>query len=185
MVLYHRNWQVFMGMFDTVYAELDCPFCGKQFRYTPMTWDDALQEIAETKRWKLKVWEKEHQEGKSKFGFLAMWAEQAGFSDIEAWIAQLDAPEHVEAHRTRRYLGLAEMQTKAFESVIAEFYVGDELPAYFGHYFIPTSFQCSGCSTPIQTVWVTAWLEIEARKLKSVLTVSPESGEPEREIHPR
>jgi hypothetical protein len=27
-----------MGMFDTVYAELDCPFCGRQYRYSPMSW---------------------------------------------------------------------------------------------------------------------------------------------------
>ncbi len=172
-------------MFDTIYAELDCPFCGKQFRYAPTTWDEAKAKIEDKKQWHLQTREKALRGENIRFQSLELWANQAGFTDIDAWIAQLDAPEHIEAYRTRRYLGLAEMQTKAFESVMAKYYIGDEIPAYFGHYFIPTSFQCSGCSSPDQIVWVTAWLEIESRRLKSVLTISPESGEPEREVRSR
>ncbi len=56
-----------------------------------------------------------------------MWANQDGFTDVDAWIAQLDAPEHIEAYGTRKYLGLASMQAKAFESVMAEYFIGDEL----------------------------------------------------------
>jgi len=174
-----------MGMFDTIYAELDCPFCGNSFRYSPLTWDEAKAEIERKKQSHLQIREKALRKENVHFQFLEMWAEQDGFSDVDAWIEQLDSPEHIEAHRTHKYLGLASMQTKAFESVMAEYYVGDEMPAYFGHYFVPTSFQCSGCSTPGQIVWVTTWLEIEARRLKSVLTFCPESGEPEREVHSR
>jgi hypothetical protein len=174
-----------MGMFDTIYAELDCPFCGKQFRYTPMTWEEAKKEVVAAKHWKLEQREKEQSGENLRSKFLEMWAKQAGFSDVDVWLAQLDAPESIEAYRTRKYLGLASMQTKAFESVMAQYYVGDELPAYFGHYFIQTSFQCSGCSTPEQTVWVITWLEIDNRKLKAVLTFNPESGKPERESYPR
>ena len=39
-----------MGMFDTVYAALDCPFCGREYRYTPLSYEQAEQEIKKTKQ---------------------------------------------------------------------------------------------------------------------------------------
>ncbi len=37
-------------MFDTIYAELDCPFCGKQFRSIPMSWGEAKAKIENNKQ---------------------------------------------------------------------------------------------------------------------------------------
>ena len=39
-----------MGMFDTVYAALDCAFCGRKYRYTPLSYEQAEREIRKTKR---------------------------------------------------------------------------------------------------------------------------------------
>ena len=91
-------------------------------------------------------------------------------------------PDKIEAHRTERSLGLAEIQTKEFECVLEQFYVGDEVPKYSGHYFIPEEFKCDGCSRADESVYVKVWLEVEDRKLKAVLTCDPETGEPAREI---
>ena len=74
------------------------------------------------------------------------WARQDGFDDVDAWIAQLDVPVNIEEHSTRPHLGLAEIQIKAFERVLSDYYVGDEVPAYLGNYFIPESFEYRGCS---------------------------------------
>lgn len=77
---------------------------------------------------------------------------------------------------------MAEIQTKEFECVLETFYVGDEVPKYSGHYFIPEEFECDGCSTADEHVYVKVWLEIEERKLKAVLTYDSETGKPSREI---
>jgi hypothetical protein len=179
-----------MGMFDTVYAELDCPFCGKQYRYAPMTWEDAEREVKQHKQWQVESRARFLRGEKDIFSLQEFWAERDGFDDVDAWIEQLDTPDKIEAHRTRRRLGLAEIQTKEFESVLEEFYVGDEVPQYSGHYFIPEDFtctcasagKCAGCSTDDESVYVKVWLEIEERKLKAVLTRDPQTGEPAREI---
>lgn len=42
-----------MGMFDIIYTELDCPFCGKQYRYSPLTSQQATQELRERKQWQI------------------------------------------------------------------------------------------------------------------------------------
>ena len=97
----------------------------------------------------------------------------------------MDTPDNIEAHRTERSLGLAEIPTKEFECVLETFYVGDEVPKYSGYYFIPESFECDGCSTTNERVYVNVWLDIEERKLKSVLTHDPETGKPSREIFER
>ncbi|MDP3185973.1 MAG: hypothetical protein Q8M58_11930 [Anaerolineales bacterium] len=169
-------------MFDTVYAELDCPFCGRQYRYTPMTWEDAESKMKQHKQWEVESRQRHLRGEKVLFSMQEYWAERDGFDDVDAWIAQLDTPDKIEAHRTRRQLGLAEIQTKEFDCVLAEFYVGDEVPKYFGHYFIPEDFKCAGCSTVDESVYVKVWLEIEERKLKAVLTHDPQTGEPAQEI---
>lgn len=168
-----------MGMYDTVYAELDCPFCGRQYRYTPMAWKDAELEIKRHKCWVLESFQKHLRGEEHPFSLHAIWAKQDGFDDVDAWIDQLDAPENIEAHRTRRHLGMAEIQTKEFECSLAAFYVGDEVPKYSGHYFIPEDYACTGCSTEDEMVYVKAWLEIEERRLKAVLVRDPDTGEPE------
>ena len=38
-----------MGMFDTIYAELICPFCGRKYLHTPLSWEQAKQECEEYK----------------------------------------------------------------------------------------------------------------------------------------
>jgi MoaA/NifB/PqqE/SkfB family radical SAM enzyme len=39
-----------MGMYDIIYAELDCPFCGRQYRNAPLTQEQAEKEIWEYKQ---------------------------------------------------------------------------------------------------------------------------------------
>jgi hypothetical protein len=169
-----------MGMFDTVYTELECPFCSRPYRYTPMAWEEAECEVKKHKQWALETRQKHLRGEEYPFSLQASWAKQDGFDDVDAWIAQLDAPEHIEAYRTRRHLGLAEIQTKEFESVLEAFYIGDEVPKYSGHYFIPEDFICAGCSTKDEIVFVDVWLEIDERRLKAVLVRDPETGEPGR-----
>ena len=171
-----------MGMFDTVYAALNCPFCGKEYCYTPLSLEQAEREIKKTKQDQIEARQKFLQGEKQSLQLQEIWARQDGYDDIDAWIDQLDAPEHIEAYRTRPSLGLAEIQTKEFESVLEEFYIDDEVPKYFGHYFIPASFHCEGCSTPENSVYVCVWIEIKARKIKAVLTQDPETNEPTRQV---
>ena len=171
-----------MGMFDTVYAALDCPFCGRKYRYKPLSYEQAEQEIKKTKQDQIESRQKFMQGKKQSLQLQEVWARQDGFDDIDTWIDQLDAPDHIEAYRTRPTLGLAEIQTKEFENTMAEYYIGDKVPKYFGHYFIPASFHCEGCSTSEESVYVRVWLEIKDRKLKTVHTRDPESEESAREI---
>ncbi|MDI6768065.1 MAG: hypothetical protein QMD04_00135 [Anaerolineales bacterium] len=183
-------------MFDTVYAELDCPFCGRQYRYSPMTWEDSEREVKQHKQWQVESRQRHLRGEKVLFSMQEHWAERDGFEDVDAWIAQLDTPDKIEAYRTRRHLGLAEIQTKEFDCVLTEFYIGDEVPQYSGHYFIPEDFKCAGCSAADrvgaalssskgaahESVYVKVWLEIEDRSLKAVLVRDPQTGEPAQEI---
>ena len=171
-----------MGMFDTIYAELDCPFCGKQYRHSPLSLEEAQKEIAENKENQIKR-RKDFLAGDTKFYFQDFWARQAGFDDVDAYIEQLDTPERIEAYRTNKKLGLATIQTKEFENSMDSFFVGDEVPKYSGHYFIPEDFECEACSSEAESVYVKVWLEIEDRKLKAVYTRNPETNEPERTIY--
>jgi uncharacterized Zn-finger protein len=171
-----------MGMYDTVYAELDCPFCGKQYRYTPLTQAEAMKEIQEHKQEQIEARLRHLNNKKEVLYMQDYWAKLDGFDEVDAWIEQLDTSENIEEYRTRPYLGLAEIQTKEFENLLEKFYVGDEVPKYFGHYFIAADFQCDGCSTSGNRVFVKVWLEIENRKLKAVLTYDPETDQPAREV---
>ena len=155
-----------MGMYDTVYVELDCPFWGRQYRYSPMSWADAEREVKGHKQWRIESGQRLLR-GEKTLYLQDFWAKRDGFDDIDAWIAQLDTPDKIEAHRTQRSLGLAQIQTKEFENLLEEFYVGDEVPKYSGHYFIPEDFKCEQCSTADENVYVKVWLEIEGRKLKA------------------
>lgn len=101
--------------------------------------------------------------------------------DILAWIEQLDSPENIERWRTRKELGLADIQTKAFESILETYFVGDEVPAHWGHYFIVEGFPCQSCREKNEREYVKVWIEIEDRRIKVVLTHNPETGLPEKE----
>lgn len=170
-----------MGMFDTIYAELDCPFCGRKYRHTPLTQEQAENEVREYKQRQIES-RRRHLQNENEFLYMQdHWAKQDGFDDIDAWIEQLDTSDKIEERRTHRQLGLAEIQTKEFDNVLEDFYVGDEVPKYSGHYFIPEDFKCYGCSSADENVYVKVWLEIEERKLKGILTRGPETGEPARE----
>jgi len=170
-----------MGMYDTIYAELDCPFCGKQYRYSPMTWEEAEQMILDHKQSQLEYRGEEQRDERPLLSILQpAWARQDGFDDVDAWIKQLDMPENIEAYRTRKHLGLAEIQTKAFERAMQEYYVSDELPVYPGHYFIPEAFYCEGCGNEGNREYVKVWVEIENLRVKAVHAYNPETGEPEK-----
>lgn len=169
-------------MYDTIYTELNCPFCGRQYRHSPMSWEEAECEVKRHKQSQVES-RQDFLRGEKGFYLQDFWAKRDGFDDIDAWIEQLDTPDKIEAHRTRRHLGLAEIQTKQFDNVLDEFFVGDEIPQYSGHYFIREDFKCDGCSSENESVYVNVWFEIEEHKLKAILTRNPETGEPEREIH--
>ena len=61
----------------------------------------------------------------------------------------------------------------------------DEIPAHWGHYYIEEAFPCKGCSPEereyVKTWIETAWIEIEERRIKAVLTHNPETGQPEKD----
>lgn len=180
-----------MGMFDTIYAELICPFCGRQYRHTPLSWEQAKRECEEWKERELKHTQPSENRWDEFFRHTqAMRARAEGFpvregeyerEDILSWVEQLDSPENIEHWRTRKELGLAEIQTKAFDSVLEMYFVGDEVPAHWGHYFIEEGFPCQGCREKNKREYVRAWIEIEDRRIKAVLTHNPETGQPERE----
>jgi hypothetical protein len=74
--------------------------------------------------------------------------------DIDAWIEQLDSPESIERWRRRKELGLAEIQTKAFESLLEIYFVGDEVPAFvvskiLGHSKTSTTLEVYGHLIPV------------------------------------
>jgi len=172
-----------MGMYDTVYAELDCPFCGRQYRYQPKSWEEAEKEVKENKQYQLETRQKIIHGEHPLLAPQELWASMDDYSDVDAWIAQLDSVENIEKYRTQPTLGLAEIQTKEFESIMQDYFIGDTVPKYFGHYYLSDSFLCGGCSTKEEMVWVTVWLEIEERRLKAVLVRSPETSQPGKEVH--
>ena len=180
-----------MGMFDTIYAELVCPFCGRQYRHTPLSWEQAKRECEEWKERELKHTQPSEDRWDEFFRHTqAMRARADGFAlregeyereDILEWIEQLDSPENIERWRTRKELGLAEIQTIAFDSILEMYFVGDEVPAHWGHYFIEEGFPCLGCREKNEREYIKAWIEIEDRQIKAVLTHNPETGQPEKE----
>jgi DNA-binding XRE family transcriptional regulator len=180
-----------MGMFDTINAELICTFCGRQYRHTPLSWEQAKSECEEHKERELKHTQPSDNPWDELFRHTqAMRARADGFTlregkheqeDILTWIEQLDSPENIERWRTRKELGLAEIQTKAFDSILGIYFVGDEVPAHWGHYYIEEGFPCHGCREKNEGEYVKVWIEIEDRRIKAVLTHNPETGQPERE----
>jgi DNA-binding XRE family transcriptional regulator len=183
--------QVPMGMFDTIYVELDCPFCSRQYRHTPLSWEQAKRDCENRKEVELKHTQPPDNPWDELFRHTqAMRARADGYSvregkyeqeDILAWIEQLDSPENIERWCTRKELGLAEIQTKAFDSILETYFVGDEVPAHWGHYFIEEGFPCLGCREKNEREYVKARIEIEDRRIKAALTHNPETGLPEKE----
>jgi DNA-binding XRE family transcriptional regulator len=184
--------QVSMGMYDTIYAELVCPFCGRQYRHTPLSWEQAKRECEERKEGELKYSQPPDNPWDELFRHTqAMRARADGFAlregeyereNILEWIEQLDSPENIEHWRTRKELGLADIQTKAFDSILETYFVGDEVPAHWGHYFIEEGFPCQGCREKNEREYVKVWIEIEDRRIKAVLTHNPETGQPEKDL---
>jgi DNA-binding XRE family transcriptional regulator len=183
--------QVPMGMFDTIYAELVCPFCGRQYRHTPLSWEQAKRECEERKAREQKHtqppdnrWDElfRHTQGlRARLDGYPVREGKYEREDILAWIEQLDSPENIERWRTRKELGLADIQTKAFDSILEMYFVGDEVPAHWGHYIIEEGFPCQGCREKDEREYVKVWIEIEDRRIKAVLTHNPETGQPEKE----
>jgi uncharacterized protein (DUF433 family) len=156
--------QILMGMFDTIYAELVCPFCGWQYRHTPLSWEQAKRECEERKEGELKYaqppdnpWDQliRHTQ--------ALQARADGYTveegkheqeDILAWNEQLDSPKNIERWRTCKELGLAEIQTEAFDSILGIY------PVHWGHYFIEEGFPYQGCREKNAREYVKAWIEI-------------------------
>ena len=75
-------------MYDTVYAELDCPFCGRQYRHTPLTQEQAEKEIRKYKQRQIET-RQDFLRDEKKFYLQEFWAKRDGFDNIEAWIEQL------------------------------------------------------------------------------------------------
>jgi len=171
-----------MGMFDTVYVALECPFCGREFLYTPLSYKQAEQEIKKTKQDQIEMRQKFLQGKKQALQLQEIWVRQDGFDDVEVWIDQLDAPARIKAHWTHPSLGITAIQIKEFKSILEEYYIGDEIPKYFGHYFISASFHCEGCSTPEESVYVRVWLGIKERKLIAVRTRDLETDETSKQV---
>jgi DNA-binding XRE family transcriptional regulator len=172
-------------------GSVDCPFCGQQYRHTPLSWELAKHECEEWKERELKHTQPSENRWDEFFQHTqAMRARADGYTvregeyeqeDILAWIEQLDSPENIERWRTRKELGLAEIQTKAFDSILGMYFVDDVVPAHWGHYYIEESFPCQGCREKNKREYVKVWIEIEDRRIKAVLTHNPETGRPEKE----
>src|SRR5574341_666335 len=88
------------------------------------------------------------------------------------------------AREKNKELGLAEIQTKAFDSVLEMYFVGDKVSAHWGHYYIEEAFPCQDCKQKNESEYVKAWIEIQDRRIKAVLTYNPETGQPEKEPPP-
>ncbi|MFO7944282.1 MAG: hypothetical protein R6U51_08295 [Anaerolineales bacterium] len=175
-----------MGVYDTVYAELDCPACGRKYWYAPMSWEEAERRAKENKQRQLRCYQKCQTGEQSLMSSLqSLWASMDGLEDVGAWISQLDNNENIEAQRISPHLGLAGIQTKAFDCVLEEYYVGDQVPGYGGKNFIPGIFRCSGCSSEMEWVFLRVWIEIEHRRIRAVHTRDPETREPEKSSSPR
>jgi hypothetical protein len=173
-----------MSMNDTVFAELDCPFCGKQYRHHTMTWEEAESELKHSKQFQLELRQQILRGEKIPLVSQELWASLDDFSDVDLWIAQIDSSENIEAYRMQPQLGLAEIPTQEFDCLDLEFYIGSDVPTYSGHFYIPGLYKCAGCSSDEENVLVKVWLEIKDRKLTAVLVQNLETGLPEKEIHP-
>lgn len=183
--------QVPKGMFDTIYSELVCPFCGRQYRHTPLSWEQAKRDCENRKEVELKhtqpsdnPWDelfRHTQAMRARADDFTLREGELEWEDILTWIEKLDSPENIERWRTRKELGLAEIQTKAFDSILGMYFVSDVVPAHWGHYYIEEGFPCKGCREKNEREYVKAWIEIEDRRIKAVLTHNPETGQPEKE----
>jgi hypothetical protein len=170
-----------MGYYDTIFAELDCPFCGKQYRHTPVTREKAEKLAKQNKQKKIDLLQDHKKSYTCNYNVQELWADDEGYSDVELWIAQLDSSENIEKCRTFPSLGLAEIPIEEWGGKLKAYYVGDRINQYWGHYFIQESFACDGCRIAKQPEKIHIWLEIEDRILKAVLTYNPETGQPEKE----
>ena len=172
-----------MEKYDTVYAELDCPFCGKQYRYTPMTWKEAEREVKASKQ-NFYTARQIFVPSNSNLQIIkGLYEKKNDVADMDAWIESYDSSLNIEAYRTQRYHGLAEIRIYDPDSSGWICYLGEKLGKYFGHYYIPASFTCGGYSHEANGIQVKVWLEIENRKLKAALVVNPETGLVEKEAH--
>lgn len=175
-----------MGVYDTVFAALDCPFCGREYRYAPLSWEEAERRAKENKQRQRDYQQKSQGREHSLMSSLqSLWASMDGFEDVDAWISQLDSDENIEARRTSPHLGLAEIQTKAFGCFLEELYVGDRVHVGGGRDYVPGTLRCSGCSGEAERVFVRVWIEVDQGRIQEVHTHHPETGEPEKSSSPR
>ena len=171
-----------MRLYDTVYAELDCPFCGKQYRHTPMTREKAEKLVKQNKQNHLDLLH-DHKKYSTNYPCVQKYlAEKDGFLDVELWISQLDSAKNIQKCRTLPILGLVEIPTRELCGEMKVYLVGDKINQYWGHYFIQERFNCEGCRSANQPENINVWLEIEDRTLKAVLVRNPETGLPENKI---
>ncbi len=168
-----------MGMFDSVYTELTCPFCGYQYKYTPPSYAEAKKSLDKYHDNLVK----DAKEPRSKWSDFQFFGKSP--DEIKVLIEHSNSDEAIQKYIDGKYWGLAEVQTKDWECSLESFFVGDLVEyARYGHYFIPSMIFCKGCCVDKNgqpNGHVNVWIEMDNHIIKNVLTKNPETGEPERE----
>lgn len=167
-----------MGMFDSCYFELTCPFCGYEYKYSPPTYDKAK---ADLDKWRVDAEDDYTNTTKSPFNkwrFLGMSPEE-----VKIYLENMNSDEAVRKYISGKQWGLCEVQTKEFESTLANYFIGDLAGyAHYGHYFVSEGFLCKGCcynaSQPYREV--SCWIEMDSHIIKAALVNNPETDKPER-----
>ncbi len=168
-----------MGMFDTVYTELTCPFCGHEYKYSPPSYENAKATLDSYR----KRLEQDAKEPRSKFSDFQFFGKTP--AEIQLQIEASNSDGAIQEHVHRKDWGLAEVQTKDWECSLESYFVGDLVDyARYGHYFIPSMIWCKGCCVDKNgqpNGHVSVWIEMDNHIIKNVLTKNPETDEPERE----
>ncbi len=169
-----------MGMFDSVLTELICPFCGYHYQYSPPSYADAKAYLDKHRRELEKAYQEPRESLAYRITFLWDETEEQSKARIEASNSESEIQDYIH----QKNWGLAEVQTKDWECVLANYYVGDLVEyARYGHYFIPSFIFCKGCCWDAKhqpTRHISVWIEVDNHIIKNVLTHNPETGQPER-----
>lgn len=166
-----------MGMFDVIYSELTCPFCGHEYKYSPPSYEKAKAD--------LDGWRKSADEtvaNKDSFAY-KMWYAGLSEEEIQAKLQGMNSDDAIQTYINKKVWGLCEVQTKEFECLMSDYFIGDLVEyAHYGKYYVAEGFACNGCRTvDNQHIGrVGCWIEIDEHRITKVLTFNPETGKAER-----